>query len=162
MNQENDNYVPGPAKWGKPGHIEAEWDRRGEEEGIGFECRAFDHPLQYKIDIWTRKEEKGVYRMRLDGFGHLRWINGESLGELIQALLDISITEVIKANRDQHRMLVKAYKEWNAAPEGFKEGHARWPEPMPEIPELVIAEYFEAARQRTLAEMHPLLHFGDN
>lgn len=158
---EDTNYVPAPAEWGSPSHIEAEWERRGDEEGIGFECRAFDHPLQYKIDIWTVKQEKGVYRMRLDGFGHLRWINGNSLHELIQALAGIDVQDVIKANRDQRGMMVKAYKAFNAQPEEMKEGH-RWPEPPPEIPELVIAEYFLAARNRTIQEMHPLLHFGDN
>jgi hypothetical protein len=143
--------------WGHPGHIVAEWERRGDEEGIGFECRAFDHPLQYKIDIWTLKEQRGNYRMRLDGFGHLRWFNEDSLQELIAQLMNISVTEVIAASRQMSGMHRKAYNAWKDKPEGNN-----WPEPPPEVPELVIAEYFEAARQRTLQEMHPLLHFGDN
>ena len=142
--------------WGHPSHIEAEWERRDENEGIGFQCRAYDHPLQYKIDIWSQKGQS-IYKMRLDGFGHLRWFNTTNLAELIQELMNISIAEVIAASREMSHMTRQAHNDWKDKPEG-----ANWPEPYPEIPESVIAEYFEAARSRTVAEMHPLLHFGDN
>jgi len=145
MNDEPEN--PPIFKWGHPSHIEAEWENRSDNEHLGLEVRAFDHPLQYKIDIWSEKADRGIYRMRLDGFGHLRWFAGESLRELADDLRLIESADVIADNRRMWGMMKQLDKLQ-------PEAHVFVP---PEIPESVITEYFEAARNRTLEELQPLL-----
>jgi hypothetical protein len=136
--------LPAPFAWGSPSHIQAEFECRDLNEHFGLEVRAFDHPLQYKIDIWN---DGHIYRMRLDGFSHLRWFAAETLQELVNELILIEVRDVIAVNRQMDKAMRQAM--------------ALQPELrinlMPVIPEWVIIEYFEAARKRTLAELEPLL-----
>lgn len=140
--------------WGKPSHVVVDREPRRPEEGVALCVRAYDHPLQYKIDIWSTKGE-GLYHMRLDGFGHLRMYKADTLRDLLIALAATQVTDVVKAHQEQHKMITLAWK--------VQPPEVRRPNTMiPEIPELVIAEYFEAARNAALKELQPLVGQGDS
>jgi hypothetical protein len=129
--------------------ISIERSRRGPTEGVALCVRAFDHPRQFKIDVWSELDS-GEYHMRLDGFGYLRIWQSATLQALLARLAAVDVADVVRQALEMHRIIAEAFVRWK---EGNPTGLIEAP---PAPAELEIAEFFQTCRQRVLVELAPL------
>jgi hypothetical protein len=64
---------------------------RGLEEGIALNviARQDEEDIhQFKIDVWSDRRS-GVYKMRLDGFGYLKYLELESLQDFAAGVAQV-------------------------------------------------------------------------
>lgn len=136
--------------------LEISRKRRSQDEGVALYVSANNHdqgiPWQFKIDVWSLKGS-GHYTMRLDGFGFLGMWNGRRLEPLLANLRELPAQHILFRAREIHQMMTKA---WAQLPEEQRTVK------IPDLPELEIVEYFEAARNAMVKELEPLVEAGVN
>ena len=108
---------------------------------------------QFKIDVWSEKNS-GQFQMRLEGFNYLRLWKDDSLPGLLMSLTALGTSEVLETFKQMQEVIQEAITQLR------KEGQTL-PD-MPETPELVVVEYFEAAKSTVLKELAPLASSGGN
>jgi hypothetical protein len=133
--------------------VEVDRHPRDEEEGIALTVYVRS-PLpnyrQFKIDAWSRE---GKYFLRLDGFGYVQMIEtqgGETgLHELFMYLATLPTEAVLAKVQEMQTLYQKVIKQ---------SGTNVSKQPSLET----VKEYFEAARDKMIAEIGPLLMAGNS
>jgi hypothetical protein len=137
-------------------HITIDREPRGEKEGMALCVIARQNAsdiYQFKIDVWTEKRS-GLYRLRLDGFNFVRFHEAETAQEIFLILTVMDATAVEQEAARLYAQIRQALKD---APPQFAGSTA-----LPDMSELAVGEYFEAARAAMLKELTPLMQTGSN
>jgi hypothetical protein len=138
-------------------HITIDREPRGAKEGIALNVVARqneDDIYQFKIDVWSEKGS-GLYRLRLDGFNFLRYIEASSPQEVFLFLHNIDSADVEAKATLFYQKIRQSLKD---APSGLFPATFALPDPS----ELAVAEYFRAAQAAMLKELAPLMQTGQN
>ena len=125
---------------------------RGPKEGIALTVYARQNEsdiYQFKIDVCSEKNS-GLCKMRLDGFGYLKFLETDSPHGIFLALSSLKSADVEAEAGWFQAMIRSGLKAKEPAPE------------LPDISELAVSEYFEAARVTMLKELAPMLASGHN
>jgi hypothetical protein len=94
--------------------------------------------------------------MRLDGFSYLHLFEMDDLRAVFWALADIDPSEV-------ETVAVKLNAKLRSALEEARSKGLSFPFPeLPDVSELAVKEYFEAAKRATLKELLPIAGVGYN
>jgi hypothetical protein len=129
--------------------IEVDREPRDEEEGIVLTVyvrSTLPNYRLFKIDVWSKE---GKYFLRLDGFGYIQMIEtqgGETgLHELYMHLATLPTEAVLAKVQEMQEFIAQS------GIRGLKQPSLE-----------TVKEYFEAARDRMIAEIGPLLVAGNS
>ena len=130
---------------------------RGAKEGLALSVvarQSAEDIYQFKIDVWSEKGS-GLYQLRLDGFGYVRYIEASSPQEVFLFLAGLDPATVEAEARQYHEKIRQALKD--ASPQFDSSGFT-----LPDPSELAVGEYFKAAKNAMLKELGPLIESGQN
>src|SRR5262249_3904635 len=86
---------------------------RGAKKGLALSVVARQNAqdiYQFKIDVWSEKGS-GLYQLRLDGFGYVRYIEASSPQEVFLFLAELDPATVEAETRQYHENIRQGLKE---------------------------------------------------